>query len=223
MDKEAIYAILKDIVAQFGVKDPSYQALPEVLVESTSLNDLGLDITSLPEVLSELQIRLGGRALHLEDMLNPADLNVMTLGELLGEIHSALNHHVTKPVVVYVDDEEENLFIFSRKFGKQLNLKTFTDPVAALEYIKSDGNVVLVITDEAMPHLNGNALCDAVHQVKPTVKFVLITGNPNSDGDLLYRSLRKNRFYEFINKPLDLEKHGDEYLALFKGVLANGL
>jgi CheY-like chemotaxis protein len=223
MDNSAIYLILKDIIGTFAAKDRSYQQLPDSIDESASLNDLGLDITTLPEVLAEFQARVGGKDLQMDDVLNPSDVNSMTLGDLLREIRTALGGHRANPVVVYVDDEEENLFIFTRKFGKQLNLKTFTDPVKAFEFIKSDGSVALVITDEVMPNLNGNALCDAVHKVKPTMKFVLITGNPNTDDDLMYRSLRKNRFYEFINKPLDLANKGDEYLALFKGLVSTEL
>jgi hypothetical protein len=51
------------------------------------------------------------------------------------------------------------------------------------------------------------------------LKFILITGNPNSDDDLMYRSLRNSRFYDFINKPVDLEGKGEEYLKLFQDIL----
>jgi DNA-binding NtrC family response regulator len=122
-------------------------------------------------------------------------------------------------MVVYVDDEEENLFIFKRKFGKKLNLNTFSDPIKALEFIQNSEDVRLVITDEVMPKMSGNELCDRVHLTKPLLRFVLITGNPNSDGDLMYRALRKNRFYEFINKPVDFDTKGDEYLGMIQGLL----
>ena len=39
-------------------------------------------------------------------------------------------------MVVYVDDEEENLFIFKRRFGKDFPIKTFSDPHEALSFIK---------------------------------------------------------------------------------------
>ncbi len=121
--------------------------------------------------------------------------------------------------VVYVDDEEENLFIFRRKFGKDLNLKTFANPIEALEHIRKSSNIGLVITDEVMPKLSGNQLCDEVRKTKPNMKFILITGNPNQDEDLLYKSLRQNRFYELINKPMDLESKGKEYLSMIKALL----
>jgi CheY-like chemotaxis protein len=219
MEAIELYGIIKDIVKELSSQDPSYAPLPENLEITTSLDDLGLDITTLPEVVTGLETRLGGKDLKLSDILNPSDLNTMTIGDLLTQIRNSLAYGRKNPVTVYVDDEEENIFIFKRKYGKRLNLKTFTNSHEALAYIKSDENVALVITDEVMPNLGGNALCDEVHKSKPLLKFVLITGNPNSDGDLMYRSLSRNRFYDFINKPVDFEKKGEEYFALFQKIL----
>jgi hypothetical protein len=52
------------------------------------------------------------------------------------------------------------------------------------------------------------------------MKFILITGNPNSDGDLMYRALRRNRFFEFFNKPVDFEAKSEEYLGLINRIIA---
>lgn len=223
MEDAEIYALLQAVVSGFAAKDPSYQALPAVPDPSASLNDLGLDITTLPEVVAELQVRLGGRDLRLGDILTPTDVNTMTLGDLLRELRSSLANRKPNPVVVYVDDEEENLFVFNRKFGKRLNLKTFTQPAEALEFILSNPSVSLVITDEVMPRLSGNELCDAVHKAKPMMKFILVTGNPNSDGDLMYKSLKGNRFYDFISKPVDFERKGEDYFAMFRKALGSDL
>jgi DNA-binding NtrC family response regulator len=78
---------------------------------------------------------------------------------------------------------------------------------------------VLVITDEVMPKLSGNELCDAVKKSKPNLKFILITGNPNHDSDLMYLTLRKNRFYEFINKPVDFENKAEEYFSMIQSLI----
>lgn len=222
MENAALYSLLREIVSGFVAKDPSYQPLPEDFQEETTLNDLGLDITTLPEVIAELESRLGGRDLRMEDILTPSDVNTMTLGDLIREIKASLGPRKANPQVVYVDDEEENLFIFKRKFGNKLNLRTFTDSIAALAYIKAEDSVSLVITDEVMPIMGGNALCDEVHKAKPMLKFILLTGNPNNDDDLLYRSLRQSRFFEFISKPVDLEGKGEEYLKMFREILNSG-
>jgi CheY-like chemotaxis protein len=218
MDKTSLYVLLKESVDSFAKRDGYFKSLPETPDYNLPLNDAGLDIVTLPEVAEDLKA-LGGRNVGIEAILNPQDVNAMTIGQLLDQIGSALVPKRKDPIVVYVDDEEENLFIFNRRFGKRLNLKTFTEPFKALDYIRDEENVALVITDEVMPKMNGNVLCDEVHKVKPMMKFILITGNPNSDDDLMYRSLRKSRFYEFINKPIDLEKKGDEYLKMFQDIV----
>jgi CheY-like chemotaxis protein len=220
MDLATLYVLLKETVSQLAEKDPYFKPLPEKMDGNIPLNEVGLDIVTLPEVAEELKSRLGGRNIGLERVLNPQDVNAMNVGQLLGIIHESLSPKRREPLTVYVDDEEENIFIFKRRFGKSLNLKTFTDPEAALAFIKSDDSVALVITDEVMPRLSGNDLCDEVHKVKPFMRFVLITGNPNNDGDLMYKALRKNRFYDFINKPVDFDKKGEEYLLMFQSLIS---
>lgn len=220
MEPQALYVILREIVSGLASKDGYFRPLPEDFNGDLMLNEVGLDIVTLPDVVDELQKRLGGRDLGLSQTMNPSDLNGMSLGQFLDQIHSVFSPKKRVQTVVYVDDEEENIFIFVRKYGKSLNLKTFTEPLVALDYIRSEESVALVITDEVMPKLSGNQLCDEVHKTKPKMRFILITGNPNSDGDLMYNTLKKNRFYDFINKPLDLERKGDEYFNLIQGVLS---
>ncbi len=221
METTELYGIIKEIVSGLAVKDPSYLALPDSLDENATLNDLGLDITTMPEVVADLESRLGGRDLKLDDMLNPSDMNTMTLGDFITQVRRSLASGRKNAVVVYVDDEEENIFIFKRKYGKRLNLKTFTNPVEALAFIKMSDDVALVITDEVMPKMGGNELCDEVHKSKPLMKLVLMTGNPNSDGDLMYHSLSRNRFYDFINKPVDFDNKGEEYFTMFQRLLTS--
>lgn len=219
MNAEEIYEVVRNIVTSDTSFGETSANLPSKLDRSVPLSDLGLDVVTLPDLIHELKRRLDGKDLGLDDLLGPEEMNTATLGILVDRIASSFKPDSADPIVVYVDDEEENLFIFKRKFGKRLNLKTFSDSREAAEFIIANGDVRLVITDEVMPNLSGNELCDLVHKSKPFMKFILITGNPNSDGDLMYKSLRKNRFFEFINKPLDLEGKGDEYFGTIASLI----
>ncbi len=219
MDKDAIYNLLREAAISLSAADRSIPALPEKMEASRRLSDLGLDVVTLPEILDDLKSRLSGRELRVQDLLYPDVLNTLTIGDLVERLSSELRTGPRNPIVVYVDDEEENLFIFRRKYGKRLQLKTYSDPLEALAFIKASPDVALVITDEVMPNLNGNALCDAVKASKPAMKFILITGNPNNDGDLMYRTLRQNRFYEFISKPVDFEGKGEDYFNMIQSLI----
>jgi CheY-like chemotaxis protein len=216
-----LYDILRDIVYNLSLTSPEYKPLPTELEPEARLSDLGLSGASLPIVLKVLKARLDGRDVNVLATLAPDEIRSLTLKPFLKAVQASIATAVQRPIIVYVDDEEENIFIFKRYFGKHLRLETFTDPEQAFAFIRAEDSVRLVVTDEVMPGLTGNALCSAIRRHKPYLKFILMTGNPDSDQDLLYHSLRHGRFHDVILKPLDLEKKGGEYLSMMRS-LAEG-
>jgi CheY-like chemotaxis protein len=223
MDSVQVYEILKEIVSGLKARGERISLLPDSLRPEATLEELGVDLIGFSEVVEELKARFRGKDFHLGAFMVPDEYYYLTSGRLVDAIASSFKPAKQDQVVVYVDDEEENLFVLKRKFGKRMNLKTFTDSSAALEFIRTNESVGLVITDEVMPNLSGNQLCDEVHKTKPLMKFILITGNPNNDDDLMYRTLRRNRFYEFFNKPMDFDNKGEEYFNLIQRALASEL
>ncbi len=229
MHQERILAILREVFDRLARENPSFSPLPSLLDENTTLDALHVTDANVAELAKELRHRLGGIALNVELMYRmqkafqgtAAGVNqYRTLGDVIRHIQSSLHHGIPNPLVVYVDDEEENLFVFRRKYAKRLNLRTYSNPLEALAFIKDSQDVVLVITDEVMPGMTGNQLCDEVHKSRPFLKFILITGNPSADDNLLHRSLRHGRFYDFINKPLDFDRKGEEYFETVNRVLS---
>jgi|GEM_PF-5346182 len=216
MNSSVYYRVIREIVDTLALKDTAYSPLPAKLDEHAELTELGLDFTTLPEVLLLLEERLGGRRLGLDDILTPESINTMTLGGLMRRLRETQATGKTKPVVVYVDDVEENGMLFEAMYGKRLHLKIFTDPLEALEFIKKEEDVALVITDEVMPLMSGNELCSEVRKAKPLMKFILVTGNPNNDSDLMYKTLRINRFHDYITKPLDFKNLGESYFNMIQ-------
>lgn len=229
MNQERVLAILREVFARLSRENPSFSPLPGNLDEGTTLASLNVTDANIGELARELRNRLGGIALNVELMYRmqkafggttAGQNQYATLGDMVRHIQSGLHHGIQNPLVVYVDDEEENLFVFRRKYGKRLNLRTYANPNEALAFIKDSPDVVLVLTDESMPGMSGNELCDLVHLTKPFLKFILITGNPGGDENLMHRSLRHGRFYDFINKPLDFDKQGEEYYESMNKVLS---
>ena len=231
MKTNRILAILRDVFARLSRENPSFSPLPNPIDENTTLDALHVNEANIGEVARELRARLGGIALNVELMYKmqkafggtSAQNRYNTVGDVVRHIQAGLHHGVSNPVVVYVDDEEENLFIFRRRFAKRLNLRTFANPSEALEFIQGNPDVVLVLTDEAMPGMSGNQLCDEVHKTKPFLKFMLITGNPGGDEHLMEKSLRHGRFYDFLSKPLDFDGKGEEYFSTINRILEGGV
>jgi CheY-like chemotaxis protein len=228
VQNERIVGILREVFTRLAKDNPSFSPLPSVINETTTLDSLHVNEANIGELARELRARLGGIALNVELMYKmqkafqgtALDIHhYKTVGDVAKHMQGSMHHGIPNPVVVYVDDEEENLFVFRRKFGKRVNLRTFSDPKEALAFIKDSPEVVLVLTDEVMPGMTGNQLCDEVHKTRPVLKFILITGNPGGDENLMHRSLRHGRFYDFINKPLDFEAKGEEYFAALNKVV----
>jgi len=51
-----------------------------------------------------------------------------------------------------------------------------SDGPAALKILQSDARIDLVVTDVGLPGMNGRALADAAREIRPGLKFLLITG-----------------------------------------------
>lgn len=229
MKQDRVLDILREVFAKLARENPSFSPQPPTLDADTPLDALRINESNIAEVAKELRHRLGGIALNVEMMYlmqkgfqsTAAGTNrYRTLGDMASHIQASLHHGIPNPLVVYVDDEEENLFVFRRKYGKRFNLRTYSNPAEALAFILDNPEVVLVLTDEVMPGMTGNQLCDNIHKSKPFLKLILITGNPGGDENLLHRSLRFGRFYDFINKPLDFERKGEEYFEVMDRVLS---
>lgn len=219
MDTNKSYEILKEIVEGMAERGEIVKRLPPDIQPDKTLDELGIDLIAFSDIAEEFRRRFDGRQFQFDSFMLPQEYFYVTIGRFLDSVAISTRPTTKNPEVVYVDDEEENIFLMKRKFGKELNLKTFTEPLLALAYVRSNTNVALVITDEVMPKLSGNELCDEVRKTHPNIKFILVTGNPNSDEDLMYRSLRLSRFYEFLNKPLDFDNKGGEYLKTIQSAL----
>lgn len=216
MKNKELYEILREAVRELGQESDLFCPLPSECNENESLESIGLDPVLLPDIVKYLKPRFGGK--DLSPILSGLSA-LVTLGDFLNSLSASLGHGIAFPCMVYVDDEDSNLFVFKRRFEKYFSIRYFSSALAALDFILNDPNVALVLTDEVMPEMSGNQLCDRVHEVKPFLKFILLTGNPNNQDDLSYHTLRKNRFFEFLQKPLDFENRHDELFQLFASIL----
>jgi two-component system response regulator HydG len=101
--------------------------------------------------------------------------------------------------VLVVDDDRSNLESVERIFAKEgYRVRTASDGAAALEIIRSDPPSV-VVTDLAMPGLDGVALLKAIKTVAPQVEVVLMTAYGTVEGAV---AAMKEGAYDFITKPL---------------------
>lgn len=119
---------------------------------------------------------------------------------------------VSQSVFVVDDDSAccQSLCRLVRHTG--VDAKGFTDPAQCLAQVQSS-RPDLLITDYAMPEMDGLKVLEMVRQTSPTTDVVIVTGR--ADKDIAIRALKLGA-YDFFEKPI---RH-DELLAAIRRALA---
>ena len=107
-----------------------------------------------------------------------------------------------------VDDEKD----FALTLAERLELRGFTPSVvfdgeSALEHVQGK-HFDLVLLDVMLPGLSGFTVLRRIHDMKPGLPVVLLTGNAGSKDGI--EGMRQGA-RAYINKPVDLQ----ELLSLF--------
>jgi len=112
------------------------------------------------------------------------------------------------PVIVLVVDDEPDLELLVRqKFRRQIREKEFEfvfahNGIAALEQLKADPRIDLILTDINMPVMDGLTLLARVNELDSAIKTVVVSAY----GDMQNIRTAMNRgAYDFLTKPIDFD------------------
>src|SRR6056297_643167 len=101
-----------------------------------------------------------------------------------------------------IDDEHINLKLIEEMGRRlELNIISFTNPVAALEHLKYH-SADIIFVDYMMPLMDGISLIQAAREYYPDIPIVMITA-VSSDNELKLRALESGAT-DFFSKPLNL-------------------
>jgi response regulator RpfG family c-di-GMP phosphodiesterase len=105
-----------------------------------------------------------------------------------------------KITILYVDDEENNLFSFKAVFRIKYNVLTALSGDEALE-ILSKKQVHVIITDQRMPEMTGVEFLEKVLEKYPDPIRVLLTGY--ADMGAVVDAVNKGKIFHYLAKPWD--------------------
>ena len=126
-----------------------------------------------------------------------------------------------KPLIFYIDDEPNNLTVFEAGLPSEWEIRTFSNPLQALEALNQVSPAV-VVSDQRMPGFTGVQLLELVKKVAPHAVRIIVTGY--SDEDLVIESVRRAQVYDYLRKPWDadeLEKSIRRAIELHDATVAN--
>ncbi|MFN4082091.1 MAG: hybrid sensor histidine kinase/response regulator [Bacteroidia bacterium] len=105
-----------------------------------------------------------------------------------------------KICVLYIDDEEHNLFSFKAAFRFHIDVYTALTPDLAFE-ILAQNNIHIVISDYRMPLMNGVKLLEKVRKDYPKCVRMLLTAF--TDIESVIEAVNKGNIFRYIKKPWD--------------------
>ncbi len=109
---------------------------------------------------------------------------------------------VEKFKILCVDDEPDIVSTLRRVFRKDYDVVTATSGAEGIELIKTQP-FDLIISDQRMPEVTGDALLKFAMETQPEAIRILLTGY--SDMDSLVKCVNEARIYKYISKPWEPE------------------
>jgi signal transduction histidine kinase len=108
-----------------------------------------------------------------------------------------------QPSILYVDDDEQNLFLFRSILPAGYAVFTATSGRAALESL-AERVVHVLFADQRMPEMSGVQLLERVSREYPDTIRVLVTGY--TDIDVVIDAINRGAVYRYISKPWSPEE-----------------
>lgn len=104
-----------------------------------------------------------------------------------------------KPKLLCVDDEQLILDGLSELLSEDYDIRIANGGQAALDLLKQNRDVAVVMTDFRMPHMDGATFLHEVIQLVPTATRILLTGEAGVQG--AQDAVNKGQIFRFLAKP----------------------
>ncbi|OGI11201.1 MAG: hypothetical protein A2Y40_04985 [Candidatus Margulisbacteria bacterium GWF2_35_9] len=105
--------------------------------------------------------------------------------------------------VLFVDDEPFVLNGIKRQLYNKLNIITANSGLEALEIVKSNSNIAIIVSDYKMPEMNGIQLLSKVREKHPNIIRIILTGN--CDLEAAITAINKSNIFRIIMKPSSVD------------------
>ncbi len=120
-----------------------------------------------------------------------------------------------KKTILFVDDEDINLFILSKRFERQYEVITANSAIEGLEMIKTyKDQIDALITDLKMPDMSGIEMIEKSSEAIREIPRFLLTGyNRNAEIEV---ALEKQIIHKVFQKPFDYEEINEALIEYTK-------
>lgn len=110
----------------------------------------------------------------------------------------------SKPKILVVDDEPDNLDLLYRTFHRQFKVLRAESGPAALEILENQGEVAVIISDQRMPYMSGTEFLSLTATQYPDTIRIILTGY--TDVEDLVDAINSGKVFKYVTKPWDDEE-----------------
>lgn len=103
--------------------------------------------------------------------------------------------------LLVVDDEPDNLDLLYRTFRRDFNVLRAESGMMALEILRQEGEVAVIISDQRMPEMKGTEFLSKTVPEFPDTMRIILTGF--TDVEDLVEAINSGQVYKYITKPWD--------------------
>ncbi len=106
-----------------------------------------------------------------------------------------------KPNILCVDDEKDNVEALERLFRKKYNVLKATSGAEALDILKKNSDIAVILTDQRMPAMTGVEFLSKTIESHPDTVRLLLTGYTDIESVIL--AVNSGQIYRYLTKPWD--------------------
>ncbi|MBW4434929.1 MAG: response regulator [Pelatocladus maniniholoensis HA4357-MV3] len=110
----------------------------------------------------------------------------------------------SKPKILVVDDELDNLDLLYRTFYRDYKVLRASSGPAALELLAQEGDVSVIISDQRMPMMSGTEFLSLTATQYPDIIRIILTGY--TDVEDLVDAINSGKVFKYVTKPWEAEE-----------------
>ncbi|WP_017651243.1 response regulator [Fortiea contorta] len=110
----------------------------------------------------------------------------------------------SKPKILVVDDEPDNLDLLYRTFYRDYKVLRATSGPAALDLLSLEGEVSVIISDQRMPIMSGTEFLSLTATQYPDIIRIILTGY--TDVEDLVEAINAGKVFKYVTKPWEAEE-----------------
>jgi adenylate cyclase len=114
------------------------------------------------------------------------------------------SQNFSKPKILVVDDEPDNLDLLYRTFYREYQVLRATSGAAALEILANQRDIAVIISDQRMPQMSGTEFLSLTATQYPDIIRIILTGY--TDVEDLVDAINSGKVFKFVTKPWEAEE-----------------